>query len=209
MSERTHRALPTSGLLSSCLDPEETDCEFPDGSANVNTPPVQPTKLVTQEERELVSHWLLAATDDRDLARKQWAEQEIALLACGGIFAAVRIPALLVWAAAGTDELPEVDDFLRKTLYGGPVFMDIHAHQYYLLVPASTAWRWNDRDFPGVACLGRDHYLGVPAIRHTTPRGRSYWCVPLDSPAELCTYRNVEVLIRAGIRARRIEGIGR
>jgi hypothetical protein len=230
-------------LLSNCLDRgEESDCDSPDGSADV-TPaaptthqapslkaetksveltlveelepddlvePEEDTKLVTaRERRAAVSSWLLTATEDRALGRKQWAEGDIALLSCGGVFSAIRIPGLMVWAVAGTDELTEVDVFLGQALDGGPVFMDLHSNLYYLLVPGSFAWRWNDRDFPGVECLGQDHFLGVPDIRLTVPRGRSYWCVPMNSPGELCKSGDVERFVRAAHRARQAEGARR
>ncbi|MER5904339.1 hypothetical protein ABT150_30270 [Streptomyces mirabilis] len=172
--------------------------------------PEEDTKLVTARERcAAVSSWLLTATEDRTLGRKQWAEGGIALLSCGGVFSAIRIPGLMVWAVAGTDELTEVDVFLSQALDGGPVFMDLHSNLYYLLVPGSFSWRWNDRDFPGVECLGQDHFLGVPDIRLTVPRGRSYWCVPMNSPGELCNSGDAERFVGAAHRARQVEGARR
>ncbi|MER5214885.1 hypothetical protein ABT063_31130 [Streptomyces sp. NPDC002838] len=144
--------------------------------AETDTEVTEATSLTTLPERQLaVSHWLLGAADDRDTVRVQWAEQEIALLACGSIFSAVRIPAGLVWAAAKTHEPREVDAFLRQWFDGGAVFMDLHSLLHYALVPGSAAWRWNDRDFPGVGCLGRDSFLGVPAVHLTEPAARAYW----------------------------------
>lgn len=159
---------------------------------------LEATGLTTRPERELaVTHWLLGAADDRDEARAQWAEQGIALLACGSLFSAVRIPAGLVWAAAKTEELKEVDAFLGQWFDGGAVFMDLHSLQYYALVPASAGWRWKDRDFPGVACLGLDNFLGVPAIQLTEPEGRAYWCRPMDSAGDLCYLDEAEKLVLA------------
>ncbi|PAZ16592.1 hypothetical protein CLM62_06480 [Streptomyces sp. SA15] len=177
--------------------------------AETGTEVTEGKNLTTLPERQLaVSHWLLGAADDRDHARAQWVEQEIALLACGSIFAAVRIPAGLVWAAAKTQELKEVDAFLRRWFDGGAVFMDLHALLYCALVPGSTGWRWNDREFPGVGCVGRDKFLGVPAVHLTEPAARAYWCLPMDSPGDLCYLDEVEELIRTG-QAARSQGVTR
>ncbi|MET9818363.1 hypothetical protein [Streptomyces sp. NPDC006355] len=168
---------------------------------------VEGTSVVMPAERQLaVGHWLLTAAEDREKALRQWDGQDVALLACGGIFSAVRAPAALVWAAVGTEDLDDVDDRLRKWFDGGAVFMDLHGLHYYALVPGSTASRWRERDYPGVACLGRDHYLGVPAARSVERRGRAYWCVPMDSPGDLCYVDEVTELLRTGQAARREGG---
>jgi hypothetical protein len=109
---------------------------------------------------------------------------------------------------AGTDELTEVDVFLGRALDGGPVFMDLHSNLYYFLVPGSFSWRWNDRDFPGVECLGQDRFLGVPDIRLTVPRGRSYWCVPMNSPGELCNSGDAECFVRGPTGRARVRELG-
>lgn len=171
--------------------------------ADGDAEPLESADLLARRMRELaVSHWLLTAADDREQARKQWADQGIALLACGGILSAVRIPAGLVWAAAGTENLEETDGFLRRFFDGGAVFMDLHARLYYVLVPGLTAWKWSDRDFPGVECLGTGHFLGVPSPWIRERRGRAYWCVPMDSPGELAYVDEVKDLISLGVAAR-------
>ncbi|WP_155056618.1 hypothetical protein [Streptomyces blattellae] len=165
--------------------------------------------LTTLRERQFAAtSWLLGAADDRDLARRQWDDQGIALLCCGGILAAVRIPARLVWAIAKTEQLEKVDAFLGEWFDGGAMFMDVHSHMYYALVPGTPKWPLNDRDFPGVDCLGRDNFLGVPASRLTRPKGRAYWCLPMQSPGDLCYVDEVEKLVRIG-RAVLAEGGGR
>ncbi|MER6622006.1 hypothetical protein [Streptomyces sp. NPDC000931] len=167
-------------------------------------PTVEETSVVRNLERQLaVAHWLLSAAEDRDLVRAQWEDGGgVALLACGGTLGAVRVPAGLVWAAAGTEELKEVDAFLCRWFFGGAVFMDLHSHLYYFLVPGTAAVKWTGAEFPGVACLGRNHFLGVPAVRLTEPRGRSYWCVPMDGPGDLCYISEVWQLLRKGLAAR-------
>lgn len=173
----------------------------------IDTPAVQGTAVVTVLERQLaVAHWLLSAAEDQSTARDQWQDASgVALLAGGGIISAVRAPAQLVWAAAGTEELTAVDNHLRRWLDGGAVFMDRYSALYYFLVPGSTTWKWSDRELPGVECLGRDWYLGVPAMYFTEPHERSYWCVPMDSPGNLCYPDEVEALLRAGLRMTREE----
>ncbi|MFF6784978.1 hypothetical protein [Streptomyces sp. NPDC012510] len=177
----------------------------PDPSSAV----LEATGTTTLPERQLAATtWLLGAADDRDIARHQWDEQGIALLCCGGILSAVRIPARIVWATATTDELGKVDAFLARWFDGGAVFMDLHAQLYYALVPGTAEWRLKERDFPGVSYLGRDNFLGVPASRLTTPKGRGYWCLPMQSPGDLCYLDEVESLVITG-RAALGEGGGR
>jgi hypothetical protein len=171
----------------------------------IKRPALEGTAVMPAERQLAVSHWLLTAAQDRETARHQWDTQGVALLTCGGVLSAVRIPARLVWAAVGTDQLEEVDNHLRKWFDGGAVFMDLHALHYYALVPGSTPNRWPEREYPGVACLGQDHYLGVPALDLLEPRGRSYWCVPMDGPGDLCYVDEVTELLKAG-RAAKCEG---
>ncbi|MFJ6565631.1 hypothetical protein ACIQMV_38500 [Streptomyces sp. NPDC091412] len=156
--------------------------------------------LVTRRERELaVSHWLLAAALDHDVAREEWRTLGVALLACGGIFAAIRMPGELVRAAAGAQGEEGVDAFLRRALEAGPSFRDRHSDAYYALVPGSTAWSWSPSEtFRGLQCLGRDCYLGVPAVDRTEPEGREYWCAPMASPGELCDPRLVWAMVQLG-----------
>lgn len=148
------------------------------------------------------AHWLLAAADDRDEARVEWAEQGIALLRCGGLFAAVRIPARLVHAVARSDDHAAVDAFLAEALHGGPVICDPKGRHYYALVPASTASRWRH---PLVECLGRDTYLGVPrldAVGLNAQAWASYWSVPMSSAADLCSPEAVsQLVVLASFRA--------
>ncbi|WP_052318968.1 hypothetical protein [Streptomyces pluripotens] len=160
---------------------------------------LEATGTTTLPERQFAAtSWLLGAADDRDTARRQWDEQGIALLCCGGILSAVRIPARIVWAAAKSDELGKVDAFLARWFDGGAAFMDLHAQRYYALVPGTAGWRLRERDFPGVSYLGRDNFLGVPASRITEPKGRGYWCLPMQSPGDLCYLDEVESLVLTG-----------
>ncbi|MFE4669398.1 hypothetical protein ACFRI7_31710 [Streptomyces sp. NPDC056716] len=168
------------------------------------SPALAPATLTLWERQFAVSQWLLGAAHDRKTVRGEWNGLGVALLACGDLFSAVRMPAHLVWAAVGTNELLQVDEALRRFFDGGAVFMDIHTNMYYALVPgtAASSWPWSDRDFPGVECLGRDTFLGVPAISRTKPVKRAYWCVPMDSPGDLTYVEEVVDLLRLGQEAR-------
>ncbi|MEU8834324.1 hypothetical protein [Streptomyces sp900116325] len=163
---------------------------------------LQDVLVHTRHERQLaVSHWLLAAAPDMKEARKEWAVGGIALLRCGGIFSAIRVPAEVVHAAAGTEELHQVNAYLSAELMGGPVFVDVASRRYYVLVPASAAHQdvWKSRVVPEAECLGSGCFLGVPTPSATAPsEARSYWCVPMDSPGELCVPQAVTQLVMTG-----------
>jgi hypothetical protein len=154
-----------------------------------------------EERQAAVATWLLHAAKDESVGRVQWQEGGVALLQCGVQFSAVRIPASLIWAAARTEVLRRVDEWLRLQ-FGpdGSGFMDLHSHMYFLLVPPTTECYWTDRQLPGIEFLGRgrcDHYVGVPAVHRTTPVGRGYWCLPMMSPGTLCHADDVEQLLES------------
>lgn len=163
-------------------------------------PSPEPGVLVhTRADRELATaHWLLAAADNRDQAHMEWAKQGIALLRCGTLFSAVRIPARLVHAIADSTDHAAVDAFLADALHGAPVICDPRGRHYYALVPASTAVKWRH---PAAECLGRDTYLGVPrldAVGLDSRAWASYWSVPMSSAAELCSPEAVAQLVVLG-----------
>lgn len=110
--------------------------------------------------------------------------------------------------AASSEELREVDERLRVCLDGGAAFMDLGSLLYYFLLPPPVVWVGSEREFPGVAGLGRNHFLGVPEVRLTEPRGRSYWCVPMDTPGGLCPPSEVAALLQRGRTARMRETPG-
>ncbi|WP_435611849.1 hypothetical protein [Streptomyces sp. bgisy159] len=162
------------------------------------------------ERRPSVEHWLLSAARSRQRARQEWTEQGMALLALGGIMSAVRVPGNLVIAAAGEAEMPSraLDAFLADALDGGPVVCDPRSRVYYALVADSmsrthpdAAARWRKL---GVAVLGHDCYLGVPAVDRTDPdlaACASYWSVPIESAGVLCGPPSVARLVAAGQHA--------
>ncbi|MFG2112244.1 hypothetical protein ACGFRB_06350 [Streptomyces sp. NPDC048718] len=169
------------------------------------------TAVVSRAERRTaVRDWLLSAAPNAQEAKAEWRDYGIAVLACGGVLGAVRVPADLVFAAAGVEgpaakassgEIAAVDVFLSNWFDGGAVVMDIGSRQYYFLVPTSMGSQWDPREYPGVECLGHSHYLGVPVVDHTEPEGRAYWAVEMDSPGDLCWPDEVVALLHRGREA--------
>ncbi|MFE5974325.1 hypothetical protein ACFQ64_19450 [Streptomyces sp. NPDC056460] len=158
----------------------------------------QPGVLVhTRRSREAgAATWLLLAARDPGQARREWATYGVALLRCGTLFSAVRIPASVVHTAAGTSDRTEVADYLLQALEG-PCFFDGTSQAFYALTPRSTAARWN---VPGTEALGADFFLGVPAtgICEPGPMSAAWWVVPMDGPAALCHPDAVRRLVQQG-----------
>jgi hypothetical protein len=168
----------------------------------MTTRSINPTGVVTTRERQLaVSHWLLTAAPDIGRARWEWEEHGIALLACGGVFAAVRLDGDLVRAAARAAGQEDVDAFLVEAV-DGPLFRDCRGDRFYALVPSSAARRWNGREFPGTDALGRDTFVGVPDVSATEPVTAlsCYWVVLMDSPGVLCDPARLAGVARLGYR---------
>ncbi|MEU6918592.1 hypothetical protein [Streptomyces olindensis] len=160
----------------------------------------------TTDRRLAAEHWLLAALPAplRCRARWEWEQQRVAMLPLGGLFSAVRIPEHLLTALSASTEADRLDEFLAEALGGGPVICDPRFSRYYALVPASMpatlrqmaeTWRALEVD-----CLGRGSYLGVPRLDAVNREHAfaSYWSVPMDSAAVLCTPLTVARLIAAG-----------
>ncbi|MYX39061.1 MULTISPECIES: hypothetical protein [unclassified Streptomyces] len=152
--------------------------------------------ITSAAERLLaVEHWLASSALDPQRARDEWAERGFALLSCGSLFSAVRIPGDFVHAAAGTHDPQGIREYLADAL-AGPVIVDPVSQRYYALVPASVPLRWN---VAGTVGLGQGSCLGVPHPDRTEPRhGRSYWSVPMDSAGMLCVPGDVALVARIG-----------
>lgn len=186
MSERTQTASPTRGLGT------ESDGGKPRRA-------LSPAVLLKGGE------WLLSAADDEAAARSNWLKHGEALLNCGEVFSAVRINAEVVWAAAGTADLQETDDFLFGALLNGPVFMDPNGHYYYALVSSGAAaqYEWVPRQQAAnlradARLLGKGSCIVVPIPERTVPDGsRSYWCVPVRERS-LCSPHAVLQLLARG-----------
>lgn len=148
-------------------------------------------QVTTRSERRLaVEHWLLAATSDRKQARQEWCRDGVALLRCGGVFTAVRVPVELVEAAAGTEDRRQMSQYLNEALWGGPAFIDERSRQVYFLVPPSAYNGWR---LPHSDCLSADTYLRVPYPG--AEQGLTYWLVEMDGPSMLCTTDAVKHLV--------------
>ncbi|MFJ5785450.1 hypothetical protein [Streptomyces hydrogenans] len=147
----------------------------------------EPGVLVhSRRSREVgAATWLMLAARDAQEAQREWDLYGVALLRCGTLFSAVRIPAEIIHAVAGTADRIAVASYLANALDGGPCFFDSNGQAYYALTPHSTAHRWN---VPDTECLGADYFLGVPAttISDPDPRCAVWWVVPMDGPAALC-----------------------
>lgn len=176
------------------------------GAAALRPVEPQPGVLIhsAADRRLAVEQWLLAtcSAERRGYARVEWQEHGVALLPLGGLFSAVRIPARLVHAVAGSTAPEQVDDFLDECLEG-PVICSPRHQRYYALVPASMprSWRqaaddWRTQD---VDCLGRGTYLGVPRVDTVQPHPLDpYWSVSMPGPGTLCPPLSVARLIAAG-----------
>ncbi|BAU83355.1 hypothetical protein SLA_2428 [Streptomyces laurentii] len=172
---------------------------------------LESTAVVTRKERRaVVAGWLLGAALNRREAVAGWQQDDVATLACGRLFSAVRVPADLVFAAAGNGTPPEkattavleaVDVFLSGWLDGGAVVMDIPSRLYFFLMPARAGDLWPSRQYPGVVGLGRNAYLGIPVVGRTRPEGRAYWPVEMDTPGDLCWPDEVGALLHRGREA--------
>lgn len=166
--------------------------------------PVEPSPGVlvrSARDRESASaHWLLSAAPALKEARREWAENGITVLRCGGIFTAIRISAGIMHAAAGTEDPVAVSDYLARVLRG-PVFADQTSRRFYVLVPASTSKLpvWKGNTVPDVECLGGSSFLGVPRPGRDDPcETRCHWVVPMDGPGDLCSPHAVRQLIDYG-----------
>ncbi|MEV6776113.1 hypothetical protein [Streptomyces syringium] len=88
----------------------------------------------------------------------------------------------------------DVERALADAAITTAVIADPARHWYYVLVPPGTAAGWTVR---GIECLGRNHFLGVPAPHRVDPPG-SYWLLTApDSNSTLCDPGAVHGLIRA------------
>ena len=154
--------------------------------------------METHALNRLISEWLARAHPVPQQARSEWSNQGVALLPLGGLFAAVRLPGELVYAAVGYEEPDQVTAALEEWLHG-PV---IHDHRntgatYYALINWGAGviqQMEQDEDAP---CLGQGAYLGVPRLDRREPPG-TYWVVPPRHDGDLCRPAAVRSLIAAG-----------
>lgn len=142
-----------------------------------------------------IANWLACTLDVPAVARQEWQDDAVAMLPLGGLFDAVRMPAVTVHAAAGSDDWAFVARFLAEILDGGPVVHDPFSW-YYALVPPQTTETWRS---PFATCIGRGAWLGVPRTSRTTlETSAPYWSVPMQGAGDLNSPQGVAELIRIG-----------
>lgn len=146
------------------------------------------------ERRAAVRTWLLSAARNRKMARREWARQGVALLRCGGVFTAVRVPMTLVQSAAQTEDRRKIGVYLDGALHGGAVFTCENSTHAYFLVPAMV---WRDWRTPDSECLTAGTLLGVPNPE-PRPDEPSRWLLDMGGPGELCTREAVRQLVMYG-----------
>ncbi|PRH80001.1 hypothetical protein C6N75_06555 [Streptomyces solincola] len=147
-----------------------------------------------------VAGWLLRASTDPRLSQREWAQYGITALPCGTEFAAVRIAAGLVRAAAGVPDSGDadqaVDQYLTRALLSGPVICDRRVGWYYALVPPEAARDWV---VEAAVCRGKGGFIGVPQPDARHEHGaRCYWAVPMTAPGRLCSTSAVTQLVHTG-----------
>jgi len=131
--------------------------------------------LTPADMDRLISEWLARAHPVPQQACAEWSNQGVALLPLGDLFAAVRLPGELVYAALGCEDPDQVAAALREWLHG-PVIHDRRntGATYYALINwgAGVVQQLDqDEDAP---CLGKGVYLGVPRIDRREPTGRCH-----------------------------------
>ncbi|MET8688458.1 hypothetical protein ABZV77_30055 [Streptomyces sp. NPDC004732] len=137
--------------------------------------------------------WLARAQDEPRQAHREWAERGIALLPLGTRFNVVCLPARLVHATVGTDDLDIVTATLAELL-DGPVIHNRVQHQYYPLVERTPTTRWI-QEYGEAPMLGKGGYLSVPASDLTGPTGL-HWAVRPRIVGDLCPVQSVAALVR-------------
>jgi hypothetical protein len=139
---------------------------------------------------DAAARWLLLAAESPETAVREWRARGVALLACGRVFDAVRVPCDLVRSAvSGADDV-RAAGVLQTALGGGPVFVDRVTRQVHALTAPGT---WSTERVPRVEHLGRGCYLGVPLPGPATPRSRACWAGPVERYA--CAARPLRALL--------------
>lgn len=151
----------------------------------------------TERDSE-TERWLLSSLvgASRDQARAEWQALGMTLLPLGAHFSAVRIPGVLVQAAARSHDRPTMVVRLTECLRG-PVIHDPCFDRYYALVPTSP----DQVRIAGTEYLSDGAYLGVPRTDHTEIDAEvliSYWAVPPTRPHTLCSLTAVREFVLLG-----------
>lgn len=144
-----------------------------------------------------VRAWLVGAAADEMEARRDWTNRGVAVLKCGILFRALRMPEGLVQAAVGTTDPDAVDARLAQALLGGPVVHDTTARTYSALL-AADAGPTPSLKQAGTGFLA-DDFIGIPDPSLTRAAdGVRYWSVPLAEGFGLCSVPAVAQLVEVG-----------
>lgn len=151
----------------------------------------------------LSSRWLISREVHPSVGREAWMRNEPAVIRTGIHFEAVRLPAALVHDLATTvaDEVVSrqtVERTFHEVGIHSAVIADPARRWYYVLVPPGTAEEWDDT----FECLGRDHYLGVPATHRADPPGTHWLLSPPEGEEDLCDPGAVRRLTATGSEGR-------
>ncbi|MEV8393709.1 MULTISPECIES: hypothetical protein [unclassified Streptomyces] len=147
-----------------------------------------------------IARWLTSSSPDPAVADEAWYQGRPAMLRTGGAYDAVRMPCMLVHAAAESTVPDVVAGVLAKVL-GGPVICHPGAW-YYALVPPGTCENWCS---PTAVVRGPGGWLGIPRPDRTEPAPVTpYWAVPVRRVGKLCVPETVAELLRVG--QARLEG---
>ncbi|MEU6989371.1 hypothetical protein ABZ953_01735 [Streptomyces sp. NPDC046465] len=135
--------------------------------------------------------WLARAQQEPQQVHREWRERGIALLPLGKRFNSVCLPAPIVHAGAGTDDLDVVTRTLAELLRG-PVIHNAPQNTYYALVDKGPTARWR---YPHEApMLGAGHFLSVPASDLHGPTGL-HWAMRPRIVGDLCPVPAVAALV--------------
>ncbi|MEU5432958.1 hypothetical protein AB0G73_06215 [Streptomyces sp. NPDC020719] len=147
------------------------------------------------QARAAITNWLASAHDTPTRARREF-DVGIALVPTGTKFDAIRLPAPVVHAAAGSSAPEAVVAFLAEGLKVGAVIHDAYGVGvwYYALVPPGTYDHWR---VPGVECLAPGTWLGVPRLDFL-PRPGPHWALPPRAVGSVCDARAVAALVLRG-----------
>ncbi|MET7359279.1 hypothetical protein ABZS76_12590 [Streptomyces sp. NPDC005562] len=147
--------------------------------------------MTQQQTDNAIFDWLARAQQEPGQAHREWAERGAALLPLGRRFNSVCLPARIVYAGVGTDDLTIVTRTLAELLTG-PVIYNRPTHQYHALVETYPPARWAYAD--AAPMLGGGQFLSVPASDLTGPIGL-HWAVLPHLPGDLCAIQSVAALV--------------
>ncbi|MFJ9029158.1 hypothetical protein ACIRQP_11655 [Streptomyces sp. NPDC102274] len=149
-----------------------------------------------------IARWLTSSSPDPAVAKEAWYHGRPAMLRTGGAYDAVRMPWMLVHAAAESS-VPNVVAGVLAEVLDGPVICHPGVW-YYALVPPGTCETWRCTE---AVVRGRGGWLGIPRPDRTEAASvNPYWAVPVQQVGTLCAPDEVAKLLRVG-RAR-VEDVG-